>query len=118
VLTAAGNDYGFEEIFARQVEALARPADILIALSTSGSSPNVLRGAAAGKRRGAWVAALTGQSGGALRNRAELLINVPSSDAQRIQEAHITIGHILCALVENGLRTVGGAPKTRRRRQS
>jgi len=100
VLTAAANDYGYEQVFARQVEALARPGDVLIALSTSGESANVLRAAEAGRARGLWVAALTGQSGGALRARADLLLNVPSQDAQRIQEAHITIGHILCALVE------------------
>jgi D-sedoheptulose 7-phosphate isomerase len=100
VLTAAGNDYGFEQVFARQVEALARPGDVLLVLSTSGASANVLLGAEAGRQRGAWVAALTGESGGALRKRSDLLINVPSQDSQRIQEAHITIGHILCALAE------------------
>src|SRR5208282_2298382 len=105
VLTAAANDYGYEQVFARQVEALARPGDVLIALSTSGSSPNVLLAAEAGRARGAWVAALTGELGGALRKRADLLINVPSQDAQRIQEAHITVGHILCALVEQHLKS-------------
>ena len=104
VLTAAANDYGFEQVFARQVEALARPGDVLIALSTSGASANVLLAAEAGRNRGAWVAALTGESGGGLRKRSDLLINVPSQDTQRIQEAHITVGHILCALVEQGLK--------------
>ena len=100
VLTATGNDFGFEHVFARQVEALARPGDVILALSTSGASPNVLFAAEAGHQRGAWVAGLTGESGGALRKRCDVLINVPSQDSQRIQEAHITVGHILCALVE------------------
>ena len=109
VLTAAANDYGYEQVFARQVEALARAGDVLIALSTSGESANVLRAAEAGRAKGVWVAALTGESGGSLRERADLLVNVPSKDAQRIQEAHITIGHILCALVEQQVRT--GTPR-------
>ncbi|MCL6594763.1 MAG: SIS domain-containing protein [Firmicutes bacterium] len=100
VLTAAANDYGFEHIFARQVEALVQPGDVLVALSTSGASLNVLRGAEVGRARGAFVVALTGETGGALAERADLLLNVPSRDSQRIQEAHITIGHIVCGLIE------------------
>jgi D-sedoheptulose 7-phosphate isomerase len=100
VLTAAGNDYGFENIFARQVESLVAPGDVLVALSTSGMSPNMVRGVDAGRARGAYVVALTGETGGKLAAQADLLINVPSRDPQRIQEAHITIGHIVCALVE------------------
>jgi D-sedoheptulose 7-phosphate isomerase len=100
VLTAAANDFGFEHIFSRQVESLVDAGDVLVAISTSGTSANVLRGAEAGRRRGAVVVALTGETGGALANHAHLLINVPSRDAQRIQEAHTTIGHIVCALVE------------------
>jgi D-sedoheptulose 7-phosphate isomerase len=100
VLTAAGNDYGFEQIFARQIESLVSSRDILVALSTSGDSANVVRGVAAGRARGAYVVALTGESGGALAARADLLLNVPSRDPQRIQEAHLTIGHIACALIE------------------
>ena len=111
VLTAAGNDFGFEQVFARQVEALARPGDVLLALSTSGTSANVLLGAEAGRQKGAWVGALTGESGGALRNRSDLLINVPSQDSQRIQEAHITIGHIVCALVERHPQLRGALPR-------
>jgi len=107
VLTAAANDYGYEQVFARQVEALAGPGDILVALSTSGTSANVLRGAEAGRAKGAWVAAFTGESGGELRKCSDVLVNVPSQDAQRIQEAHITIGHILCALVEQQLQSAG-----------
>jgi D-sedoheptulose 7-phosphate isomerase len=100
VLTAAANDYGFEQIFARQIESLVMPQDVLIALSTSGNSPNILRGAEAGKARGAYVVGFTGETGGQLAGYVDMLINVPSRDPQRIQEAHITIGHIACALIE------------------
>jgi len=74
--------------------------DILVAISTSGKSPNVVRGVEAGARRGAFRVALTGETGGALADKVDLLLNVPSRDAQRIQEAHITIGHIACSLME------------------
>jgi D-sedoheptulose 7-phosphate isomerase len=100
VLTAAGNDYGFERIFSRQIESLVASNDIVVALSTSGQSPNILRGAEAARARGAYVVALTGETGGALASKADLLLNVPSQDPQRIQEAHITIGHIACSLIE------------------
>jgi D-sedoheptulose 7-phosphate isomerase len=100
VLTAAGNDYGFEHIFARQIESLVAPQDVLVALSTSGQSPNILRGVEAGRARGAYLVALTGETGGALAPKVDLLLNVPSHDPQRIQEAHITIGHIACSLIE------------------
>lgn len=103
VLTAAGNDYGFEQIFARQIESLVSARDVVVALSTSGNSPNVLRGVEAARRRKAFLVGLTGQSGGKLADKVDLLLNVPSSDAQRIQEAHITIGHIACALIEKSL---------------
>ncbi len=100
VLTAASNDYGFEHVFARQIESLAASGDVLVALSTSGASPNILRGVEAGARRGAYRAAWTGETGGALAGNVDLLLKVPSRDPQRIQEAHITIGHIACALIE------------------
>jgi D-sedoheptulose 7-phosphate isomerase len=100
VLTAAGNDYGFEHIFSRQIEALVAAHDVLVALSTSGASPNILRGIEAGRARGAYLVAFTGETGGALAGRVDLLLNVPSKDPQRIQEAHITVGHIACALIE------------------
>jgi len=100
VLTAAANDFGFDRIFERQIESLAAPGDVLVALSTSGNSPNIVRGLEAGLRRGVFCVALTGETGGELARRADLLLNVPSSDPQRIQEAHITIGHIVCALIE------------------
>ena len=100
VLTAAGNDYGFERIFSRQIESLVSAQDVLVALSTSGASPNILRGAEAGRVRGAFVVGFTGETGGSLAEKVDLLLNVPSQDAQRIQEAHITIGHIACSLIE------------------
>jgi D-sedoheptulose 7-phosphate isomerase len=100
VLTAAGNDYGFEQIFARQIESLVSGQDVLVALSTSGESANILRGIEAGRGRRAFLVALTGETGGALAGKVDLLLNVPSRDPQRIQEAHITIGHIACSLIE------------------
>ena len=100
VLTAAGNDFGFERIFSRQIESLVSWQDVLIALSTSGTSPNIVKGLETGRARGAFLVALTGESGGSLTNRVDLLLNVPSADSQRIQEAHITIGHIVCSLIE------------------
>jgi D-sedoheptulose 7-phosphate isomerase len=100
VLTAVGNDYGFEHIFSRQIESLVARQDVLVALSTSGNSPNILKGVAAGRARGAYLVAFTGETGGALAGKVDLLLNVPSADAQRIQEAHITIGHIACSLIE------------------
>jgi D-sedoheptulose 7-phosphate isomerase len=100
VLTAAGNDYGFEQIFSRQIESLVAPQDILVALSTSGNSANVIRGVEAGRARGAYLVAFTGETGGQLAGKVDLLLNVPSNDAQRIQECHITIGHIACSLIE------------------
>lgn len=100
VLTAAGNDFGFELIFSRQVEALACEGDVLIALSTSGNSPNVLNGVEAGRVKRTFIVALTGETGGKLSGKIDLLLNVPSRNAQRIQEAHITIGHIVCGLIE------------------
>jgi D-sedoheptulose 7-phosphate isomerase len=100
VLTAAGNDYGFEQIFSRQIESLVSSQDVLVALSTSGESANILRGIQVGRSRGALLVAFTGETGGALADKVDLLLNVPSRDPQRIQEAHITMGHIACALIE------------------
>ncbi len=100
VLTAAANDYGFEQVFARQIESLVNPQDVLVALSTSGTSANVVRGIEAGRSRGVFLVGFTGETGGALAAKVDLLLNVPSRDPQRIQEAHITIGHIACSLIE------------------
>jgi D-sedoheptulose 7-phosphate isomerase len=100
ILTAAANDYGFEHIFARQIESLVFAQDVLVALSTSGKSPNIIRGVEAGRARHSYTVAFTGQTGGSLASKIDLLLNVPSDDPQRIQEAHITMGHIACSLIE------------------
>ena len=100
VLTAAGNDYGFERIFSRQMESLVGPHDIVVALSTSGTSPNIVKAIETGRARGAFLVALTGETGGALAGKVDILLDVPSRDPQRIQEAHITIGHIACSTIE------------------
>jgi D-sedoheptulose 7-phosphate isomerase len=102
VLTAIGNDYGYEQIFARQVKALVKKGDVVVGLSTSGNSPNVLQGIEEAKRLGAVTVAFTGQ-GGRLRELADYVLSVPSADTPRIQEAHITAGHIICFLVEQTL---------------
>ncbi|MDR7523306.1 MAG: SIS domain-containing protein [Armatimonadota bacterium] len=100
VLTALGNDYGFDRVFARQVEALVGAGDVVIALSTSGRSANVIEGVRAARRAGARVIVLTGRDGGALARLADVAIRVPSTHTARIQEAHIAIGHAICAIVE------------------
>ncbi len=102
-LTAVGNDYSFDEIYARLVEAKGHPGDILIGLSTSGNSPNVVAAIQKGNELGMKTVALTGESGGKLKSLATFLLNVPSSDTPRIQEAHILLAHIICEQVEKQL---------------
>lgn len=99
-LTAIGNDYGFDRVFARQIEALGRPGDVAIGISTRGNSPNVLRAMSAAKKIGMHTIALTGCAGGELRNAVDHCICVPSNETPRIQECHILIGHIISELVE------------------
>ena len=99
-MTAVANDYGFEEVYARMVRAAGKPGDLLIALSTSGNSPNVLKAADAARDLGMKVLGMTGQTGGALAAKSDLLLNMPSEDTPRIQECHILVGHIICELVE------------------
>jgi len=99
-LTAIGNDYGFDQVFNRQIEALARAGDVALAISTSGNSQNVLNAIAAARKMGLHTIALTGQTGGKLRKHVDHCICVPSNDTPRIQECHIMIGHILSELVE------------------
>ncbi|MEW6618073.1 MAG: D-sedoheptulose 7-phosphate isomerase [bacterium] len=103
ILTAIGNDYNFDEIFRRQVEALAQQGDIVIGITTSGTSPNVLLGIEKANEIGAKTIGLSGRDGGKLRQIANLCLIVPSNNTPRIQEAHITIGHIICDLVEETL---------------
>jgi D-sedoheptulose 7-phosphate isomerase len=102
-LTAVANDYGFEQIFARGIAAHGRPGDVALAISTSGDSPNVLAAVDEARTRGLRTLALAGKGGGKLASRVELAIVVPSDDTQRIQEAHIAIGHALAELVEDAL---------------
>ena len=102
ILTAVGNDYGFDRVFARQIEALGRPGDVALGISTSGDSPNVLRGLEAARARGMVTVALTG-AGGAAAGLAEIHIAVDESRTARVQEVHITVLHILCELVEREL---------------
>ena len=99
-LTAIGNDYGFDTIFERQVRALAQPGDLLLAISTSGNSPNVLAAIKAIKKLGGESIALTGRDGGKMKACADLNLIVPSDETPRIQEMHATIGHILCEAVD------------------
>jgi len=103
ILTAVANDYGFDRVFARQIDALGRAGDVALAISTSGTSKNVLAGAAAARERGLTVIALTGRDGGQLARRADVHVNVPVADTARAQEVHRTLLHILCELVETGL---------------
>ncbi|KAF5028204.1 Phosphoheptose isomerase [anaerobic digester metagenome] len=102
-LTAVGNDYSFDEVYARMINACGKAGDILVALSTSGNSPNIVKAAAAARKRGIFVVGMTGETGGKLKDLCDLLINVPSTDTPRIQESHITLGHIICELVETEL---------------
>jgi D-sedoheptulose 7-phosphate isomerase len=100
LLTAAGNDYGFETIFARQVAGLGRPGDVLLVISTSGNSPNVVCAVEEAHRCGMHTLGLLGKDGGRLKQMVHMALVVPSSSTQRIQEVHITIGHILCGALE------------------
>ncbi len=99
-LTAVANDYGYDAVYARMVQAAGRPGDVLVAISTSGNSPNILRAAEAAREQGMSVVAFTGSTGGQLAALSHFLINIPSNDTPRIQEAHILVGHILCEQVE------------------
>lgn len=102
-LTAIGNDYGFERVFARQVEAFGQPGDVLLALSTSGRSPNVVAAAEAARERGLAVIALTGAQPGPLGAVADEVVAVPEADTAHVQEVHLTLLHVLCDEIERGL---------------
>lgn len=103
ILTAVGNDYGYDKIFERQVEALGCPGDVAIGISTSGNSKNVLLGIAKAKAVGMSTLGLTGQDGGQMKHRVDLNIAVPSQNTPRVQEAHILIGHIICERLDEML---------------
>lgn len=102
-LTAVSNDYGYENVFVRQVQALVAPGDLVIGLSTSGGSPNVIAGLDAAKQQGARTVGLTGAHGARLAAHVDLLLVVPSADTAHIQETHITVGHVICDIVEREL---------------
>jgi D-sedoheptulose 7-phosphate isomerase len=103
VLTAASNDLGFREVFVRQVEALGRKGDVLIAISTSGRSPNILAVVKQARKMGLVTVGFSGGSGGPLARACDLCLTVPSTSVPHIQEAHIAVGHILCGIVEEAL---------------
>jgi len=103
-LTALGNDYGFERIYARQVEALARPGDVLIAISTSGNSPNIISAVMSGRKSGCQVIGLTGANGKKLASLCDLCVLIPAERTARIQEAHITVGHIWCEIIDERIK--------------
>lgn len=100
ILTAIGNDYGYELLFARQVQAQGKSGDVFIGISTSGNSKNILEALKVCKDKGIFSVGLTGESGGAMQGLCDICIKVPSTCTPRIQESHILIGHILCAIVE------------------
>jgi phosphoheptose isomerase len=100
ILTAVGNDYGFDQIFARQVEALGRPGDVAVGISSSGNSPNVVLAIKSAKTLGLHTIGLSGRDGGTLAKDSDLAITIPSAITARIQECHLAIGHIWCELVE------------------
>ncbi len=104
ILTCLGNDYGYDRVFERQVEAAARPGDVAVGISTSGDSPNIVRAIKRAKKIGCTTIGMTGQGGGKLKAAADILLNVPSRETPRIQESHILIGHIICELVERSIQ--------------
>ena len=102
-LTAVANDYGYDEVYSRMAQACCRKGDVLVGISTSGNSKNIIKALEVAKAQGSTVIAMTGASGGKMKEIADVLINAPSSDTPRIQESHILIGHILCELIESNL---------------
>jgi D-sedoheptulose 7-phosphate isomerase len=99
-LTAVANDYGYDVVYSRMIDGIGQEGDILIGLSTSGNSINIMKAFDVAKEKGIITVAFTGSTGGKMKDRSDYLINVPSTDTPRIQESHITIGHIICQLVE------------------
>ena len=103
VLTAIANDFGYDQCFERQVDAFVRDGDIVIGLSTSGNSLSILNAVLVAKKKGALTIAFTGKGGGSLKDNVDVCLEIPSNDTARIQESHITIGHILCSIIEKEL---------------
>ncbi len=103
ILTAIANDYSYDSCFSRQVEAFVKKGDIVFGLSTSGNSTNILKAVILAKERGAATVGFTGETGGELKDAVDICLTIPSSDTPRIQECHITVGHILCSIVEREL---------------
>jgi D-sedoheptulose 7-phosphate isomerase len=103
ILTAIGNDYGYEKLFSRQVQANGNKGDVFIGYSTSGKSPNILRAFEEARARGLVCIGLTGNRGGAMQELCDYLLEVPSSDTPKIQEGHLVLGHILCLLIERAI---------------
>lgn len=104
-LTAVSNDFGYDEIFARLLNAKGKKADVLIAISTSGNSPNIIKAINVAKERGMKIIGFTGENGGKMKDICDILLNVPSNDTPRIQESHILIGHIICEIIEKKIFT-------------
>ena len=102
-LTAVGNDYGYEHVFSRLLRGTAKRGDVLVGISTSGNSKNILQAYETAKEMGVEIVSLTGKTGGAMKDYSTVLLNVPSTDTPRIQESHIMIGHIICEIVETTL---------------
>ena len=102
-LTAVGNDYGYDLIFSRLLRGTAKAGDVIVGISTSGNSKNILKAFEVAKEMGVGIIAMTGATGGAMKEWADILLNVASQDTPRIQESHIMIGHIICELVENAM---------------
>mgnify|MGYP003446518228 FL=1 len=103
ILTAIGNDYGYENLFTRQIQALGRKGDIFTGYSTSGKSPNIIRAFEEAKSRGLVCVGFTGSHGGPMKDICDYLLEVPSIDTPKIQEGHLVLGHILCGLIENAI---------------
>ncbi|HIJ77797.1 MAG: D-sedoheptulose 7-phosphate isomerase [Desulfobulbaceae bacterium] len=110
ILTSVGNDFSYDDIFAKQIRALGKKGDLVLGISTSGNSPNVLAAIEVARQMGIKTAALTGGSGGKLKDTAELTLNVPSKMTPAIQEAHIWVEHLLCQIVDEALYGKGVTP--------
>ncbi|RFS27033.1 SIS domain-containing protein [Chitinophaga silvatica] len=102
-MTAVGNDYGYDQVYSRILRGIGQAGDVLVAISTSGNSGNILEAIRTAKEKGMIVVGMTGNTGGKMKEQCDFLLNMPSNDTPRIQESHITVGHIICEMVENNL---------------